>query len=453
MWLLINIDMIKIHGVGGFDEVGKNMAAVEYGNDVMLCDAGLYLPAVVSVSEREKIPTESGMRAIGALPNDHYLDEKNLRNKVRALLISHGHLDHVGAVPYLGHRYAKAGVYGTPYTLEVLKTLMPEGKILPNHLNYIKPDGNAIIKGDSSNFKVEFINMTHSTLQCSMIAVHTPDGVVLYANDYKLDNTPVMGDKPNYKRLKELSREGVKALIVNCLYAHAERKTPSEKIARGLLEDVMFTTENHNSGLIVTTFASHIARLKSIVEFGNKLGREVIFVGRSLAKYVSAADKIHQLPFKNKITIAAYAKHKEKILKKVNSDRSKYLIVCTGHQGESGAVLDRISRNQMPFKLQENDHIIFSSKTIPTPVNLAAKSDLQERLKKFKPRIFDNVHVSGHGAKEDLRDLIKLTNPEHVIPAHGDHSKTIAGMELSVEMGYKKNYNVHLLSNSEGIEL
>ena len=117
--------MIKIHGVGGFDEVGKNMAAIESGEDVMLCDAGLYLPAVVSVSERDKILTESGMRAIGALPNDHYLDEKNLRSKVRALLISHGHLDHVGAVPYLAHRY-KAGVYGTPYSMEVLKTLIPE---------------------------------------------------------------------------------------------------------------------------------------------------------------------------------------------------------------------------------------------------------------------------------------------------------------------------------------
>ncbi len=445
--------MLKIHGVGGFDEVGKNMAAIEYQDDVMLCDAGVYIPALIGVSEREKIPTESGMRALGALPNDNYLEEKNLRNKVRAFLISHGHLDHVGAVPYIAHKY-KAGIYGTPFTMEVLKTLLPESKQnITNAMNYIKPDGSAWIKGAKGKYEVEFINMTHSTLQCAMVAVHTPDGVVIYANDYKLDNTPVMGDKPNYKRLKQLSKEGVKALIVNCLYAHAELKTPSEKVARGLLEDVMFTTENHKSALIVTTFASHIARLKSIVEFGNKLNRKVVFIGRSLHKYSSAAAQIKQLPFANQVTMGTYAKQREKILKQVNSDRSKYLIVCTGHQGEAGAVLDRMSRNQLPFKLKEDDHIIFASKTIPTPENIAQRNELQTRLHAFKPRIFDNVHVSGHGAREDLRDLIKLTSPEHVIPAHGDHAKTIAGMKLSEEMGYKEGYNVHLLSNGKYIKI
>ena len=208
------------------------------------------------------------MRALGALPDDHYLEEKNLRNKVRAILVSHGHLDHVGAVQYIAPRY-NAGVYGTPYTMEVLKTLM-EDRTIPNKINYVPVNGYTTISG-KEKYKVEFINMTHSTIQCAIVAVHTPDGVVLYANDYKLDNTPVLGEKPNYQRLKELSKQGVKALIVNCLYAHADYKTPSEKIARGLLEDVLLTTENHKSALIVTTFASHIARLKSIVDFGEKL--------------------------------------------------------------------------------------------------------------------------------------------------------------------------------------
>lgn len=442
--------MIKIHGVGGYDEVGKNMTAIEHKEDVMLYDAGLYLPAVIGVSEREKIPTESGMRALGALPNDHYLDEKKLREKVRGILISHGHLDHVGATQYIAPRY-KAGIYGTPYTMEVLKTLM-EDRNIPNKLNSIPVNGSAYIQG-KQKYKVEFINMTHSTLQCSIVAVHTPDGVILYANDYKLDNTPVLGDKPNYKRLKELSKQGVKALIVNCLYAHADYKTPSEKIARGLLEDVMFTTENYKSALVVTTFASHIARLKSIVDFGEKLGRKVVFVGRSLQKYVTAGININQVPFKDRIVMAAYKNHKERILKQINANRSKYLLVCTGHQGEEGSVLDRISRGSLPFKLQEDDHIIFSSKTIPSPENIAQKGELYKRLKQFKPRIFDNVHVSGHGAKEDLRDLIKITNPEHVIPSHGDHSKTTSGMVLAEEMGYKKNYNVHLLSNGKHINI
>ena len=444
--------MIKIHGVGGYDEVGKNMTALETGSDVFLFDAGLHLPAIIGVKERDKVQDERGMRSVGAIPNDLYLEKKKLRNKVRALLISHAHLDHVGAVQYIAPRY-KAGVYGTPFTMEVLKTLMSDNDAtIPNKINSIKLNGSASIKG-KQNHKVEFINMTHSTIQCSVVAVHTPDGVVLYTNDYKLDNTPVIGEKPNYKRLKQLARKGIKAIVADSLYAPSDRKTPSEKIARGLLEDVLFTTENYKSGMVITTFSSHIARLKSIVEFGNKLGRKVLFVGRSLNKYTSAAIKVNSCPFKNKIEIATYRNQVERMLKRANSNKKDYLVVCTGHQGEPGSILDRMARDQLPYKISPDDHIIFSSKTIPTPENLISREELDKKLRRHKPRIFDNVHVSGHGGREDLRDLIKLTNPEHIIPSHGDFSKTKAGLDLAKEMGYKKNYNVHLLSNGKAITL
>ncbi|MEK6915864.1 MAG: MBL fold metallo-hydrolase RNA specificity domain-containing protein [Nanoarchaeota archaeon] len=444
--------MLKIHAVGGFSEVGKNMTAVECDEDVTLCDAGLFIPALVGVSEREKVPTEQGMRAIGALPDDHYLDKNNLREKVRSIAISHAHLDHVGAVQYLSHRY-KAGIYGTPYTIEVLKKLLPERGLQGNNrMHTVNPNGKVMIHG-KKKYKVEFINMTHSTLQCALVAVHTPDGVVLYANDYKLDNTPVLGDKPNYKRLKEISKEGVKALVVNCLYAHADKKTPSEQVAREMVRDTFNSLEDNKSGMIVTTFASHIARLKSIVDFGLKLDRKIVFIGRSLAKYVSAGEVIKQVPFRNKIIMATYKKQVEKTLRQVNADRSKYLVVCTGHQGEKGSVLDRMARNQLPFKIQSEDNIVFCSKTIPAPETIASKAELLKKLNDFNPRIFENVHVSGHGAKEDLIELIKLTNPETVIPSHGDHAKTIEGMHVAEGMGYKKGYNVHLLSNGESIKL
>jgi len=445
--------MLKIHAVGGFSEVGKNMTAVECDDDVTLCDAGLFIPALVGVSEREKIPTEHGMRAIGALPNDHYLDEKKLRDKVRSIAISHAHLDHVGAVQYLAHRYQKAGVYGTPYTMEVLKALLPsKGISINNKMHTIKPNNSATING-KKKYKVEFINMTHSTLQCALVAVHTPDGVVLYANDYKLDDTPVIGDKPNYKRLKEISKEGVKALVVNCLYAHADKKTPSEQVARDLVKNTLEGLDDNKAGLIVTTFASHIARLKSIVDFGQKLDRRIVFIGRSLSKYVLAGEAVNQVPFKNKIILATYKKQVEKILRQADSDRSKYLIVCTGHQGEKGSILDRMSRKQLPFRIQPKDNIVFCSKTIPAPETIASRAELMRRLDEYNPKIYDNIHVSGHGAREDLMELIKLTNPETVIPSHGDHSKTIPGMHVAEEMGYKKGYNVHLLSNGESIKV
>src|SRR3989344_454662 len=444
--------MLKIHAVGGFSEVGKNMTAVESGEDVTICDAGLFIPALVGVSEREKVPTEHGMRAIGALPDDHYLDEKKLRDKARSMAISHAHLDHVGAVQYIAHRY-KAGIYGTPYTTEVLKNLLPQrGLSVENKINTIKPNGIAHIKG-KKNYEVEFINMTHSTLQCALVAVHTPDGTVLYANDYKLDDTPVLGDKPNYKRLKEISKQGVKALVVNCLYAHSEKKTPSEQVARDMVRDTLHSLEDNKSGMIVTTFASHIARLKSIVDFGQKLNRKIVFVGRSMAKYVSAGESIGQVPFKKNIILATYKKQVDKMLRQAEADRSKYLIVCTGHQGEKGSVLDRIARNQLPYKIRSGDNVIFCSKTIPAPETIASKAELLIKLNDSNPNIYDNIHVSGHGAREDLMELIKLTNPENVIPSHGDHAKTIPGMHVAEEMGYKKGYNVHLLSNKESIKI
>ena len=443
---------MRIHTIGGYNEVGKNMTILETGDDAIMFDSGLFLPAVVSVQEKEKIPTENGMRALGALPDDLYLEKHNLRNKIRAILVSHAHLDHVGAIPYNSYRY-NADVLGTPFSMEVLNTLLADSnQRLKNRIIPIQPNGSYNVKG-RKNYHVEFLNMTHSTIQCSIIAVHTPEGIVMYANDFKLDNSPVFGDKPNYRRLRELSRIGIKALVVDCLYATDDRKTPSEKIAKGLLEDVFFSTDNHNSGMIVTTFSSHIARLKTITELGQKLHREVLFMGRSLNKYTTAAKNIGKAPFLKNVQILSYKKKIEQVLKRVNKNRRHYLLVCTGHQGEPGSVMDRLSRNALPFHISSDDQVIFSSKTIPTPINEANRNQLEKRLKKHNARIFDNVHVSGHGGREDLRDLFKLLNPAHIIPAHGDLKKLTAGVELAHEMGYKVNKDVHLMQNGQMLSI
>lgn len=443
---------MKIHTIGGYNEVGKNMTALESNGEVILFDSGIFLPAIVGVTEREKIPTERWMRDLGALPDDDYLDRMGLRSKVKAILVSHAHLDHVGGLPYNAHRY-NADIVGTPFTMEVLKQIMQDNnQNVPNKIVSIKPNGTYTTKG-KNKFKVEFLNMTHSTIQSSMIAVHTPEGVVLYANDYKLDNSPVYGDKPNYKRIKELAKKGVKALVVDCLYAPDDRKTPSEKIAKGLLEDVLFTTENKNSGLIISTFSSHIARLKTISEFGKKLNREVVFFGRSLNKYVLAARNVGKAPFIKDVKIFSYRNQMERAMKRINKNKSNYLVVCTGHQGEPGSILDRVAKNQLPLRISNEDHLIFSSKTIPTPITEETKAHLVERFRRRQVRMFDNVHVSGHGGREDLRDLIKLTKPEHVIPSHGDLKKTTAGARLAQEMGYKMNKDVHLSENGQVIEI
>jgi len=445
---------MKIYTIGGFSEVGKNMTAVETGGEVFIFDMGFFLPAIVELEEkeREKKYNEKKLRSIGAIPQDILLDRLGLRNKVRAIFLAHAHLDHIGAIPFIAQRY-NAEIIGTPFTIEVLKTLLGDEDIrLRNRIKMIQPNSSYNINS-KRKYTVDFINITHSIPQTSLIALHTPEGVVLYANDFKLDNTPILGKKPNYEKIKEIAKKGVKALIVDSLYADAERKTPSEKIARGLLEDVMLTTNNENSGILITTFSSHIARLKSIVDFGKKLNRQIIFVGRSLHKYVSAAHKSKICPFYNDISLITYRKQVFSALKKINKNRAKYLLVCTGHQGEPHSVLDRLSRNELPFSFRQQDHIIFSSSIIPTPITVSNRSQLEKRLKKRGVRIFSDAHVSGHASREDLRDFISMINPEHIIPAHGDLSKRTPLAELATEMGYKLGKNVHLMQDGQKLKL
>jgi len=347
-----------------------------------------------------------------------------------------------------------APIYGTPFTIQVLDSLLRDNDIvLRNKIHAIKPNTTFFVQGKNQKYKIDFINITHSTAQCLMIAIHTPKGAILYAPDFKLDDTPVFGLKSNYKRLKEISKEGIIAFLCDSLYAPHDGKTPSEKIARALLEETLLTIQNRNAGMIVTTFSSHIARLKSIVEFGKKLNREVVFLGRSLNKYSSAAKNAGIAPFLNDIRISKYRRQVEKTLHKVERRRKDYMIVCTGHQGEPGSILERLSRHQLPFKLNQNDNIVFSSSVIPTPVNQEQFAKMEGRLKKSKPRIFRDVHVSGHPKREDLRDIMQIINPQHVIPAHAGIDKTKYMADLVGEMGYKLGKQCHLMQDGGVLEL
>ena len=437
---------IRVIPIGGFNEVGKNMTAIDLGEDVIILDGGFHLPAIVALQESERVYSEKKFRAIGAIPDDLILDKLGLREKVRAIIPSHAHLDHIGALPYIANRY-NAPIVATPFTIEVLRSLLKDEKIhTKNKLISVPPNGSYEIQGKNRKYKVEFINITHSTIHSALLAIHTPDGVICYSNDFKLDDNPILGEKHNYAKMKEIAKEGVKVLICDSLYSGADRKTASEKVARTMLEDVLLSTDSRNQGLIVTTFSSHIARLKSITDFGKKINRKMIFMGRSLAKYTNAAAKVNMCPFRKDIEIATYRHQLEKKLKQVANNRGEYMIVCTGHQGEPGSILDRIGKNKLNYQLNKNDHIVFSSSVIPTEITIENRNALDSRLKKKGARMFNNIHVSGHGGKEDIRDLINYLNPEHIIPAHGPHDKTKPLIDLGKEMGYKPKF-LHLTSN------
>ena len=411
--------MIEICAVGGYNEVGKNMTAIKVDDEVVIIDMGLHMENYIKFTEEDEDVrniSAAQLLKVGAIPDDSVI--KDWRSKVKAIIPTHAHLDHVGALIFLANKY-KAPIICTPFTREVIKTISTDEKIkLKNNIKTLNVNSTYKL---SKNITVEFINMTHSTPQTVMVALHTKYGVILYANDFKFDNHPIIGKKPNYKRLKELSKKGVLCAIVDCTRAKRHVKTPSENVAREMLRDVMLGTDSKNKTVIVTTFSSHLARLKSIVEFGKRMNRKIVFLGRSLAKYTQSGENIGLVNFSKEVEIVKFGKQIRRKLKEIEADgREKYLMVVTGHQGETKATLSKIADKVLPFKLYSEDHIIFSCTIIPSPTNIANREMLENKLKKHGVRIFKDIHVSGHAAREDLRDLINLVQPKNLIPAHGD---------------------------------
>jgi ribonuclease J len=443
---------IEFFAVGGFSEAGRNMAAVKIDEDVIILDMGFFIPRILDIEEENKAKeylTRERLIKIGAVADDSILDPY-IKN-VKAIILGHCHLDHIGAVPYLAKRY-NCPVYGTPFTIEVLKNSMRDDKLsISNELKAISPGSSFKV---SSKIRVDMINITHSTLQAAVIAIHTPYGVIVYANDFKLDNSPTLGKKPDYESLRALGDSGkVLLLVCDSLYAGNESKTPSEKVAREMLRDVLLGIDNEGHSIIVTTFASHIARLKSIVDTGEELNRSIVFMGRSLKKYIVAAEALKLASFSERIKILAYRDQIKKELKKIEKNRGKYLIVCTGNQGEPNSTLVRIANGEYPFKFLAEDHVIFSSKTIPAKENIENREKLETNLKHKRVRIFKDIHVSGHAAKEDLRDFIDMLKPKNIIPIQGDTEILETLSNLAEEMGYEKGKNVFVLSDSDIIEV
>ena len=294
--------------------------------------------------------------------------------------------------------------------------------------------------------------MTHSTPHTVMVALHTKYGIIVYANDFKFDRFPTLGEKPNYKRLKELGKKGVLCLILDSTYSQSYTKTPSESVAKEMLKDVLLGTGNKGKAVFVTTFSSHIARLRSIVECGKKMNRKIVFLGRSLSKYCKASESVGIAKFSD-VQIVKYRNDIKRTLGKIcKKGIGKYLVVLTGHQGEPKAALSRIVNGDLGFKFEPDDHVVFSCKTIPTPTNIENRRVLEEKLKNQHVRIFTDIHVSGHAAREDSRDLINLARPKHIIPAHGEHKMTSAMADLALEMGYKEK-NIHVMRDGQILKI
>ncbi|MEK6903068.1 MAG: RNase J family beta-CASP ribonuclease [Nanoarchaeota archaeon] len=443
---------VKICPVGGYDEVGKNMTAVKVGEETVILDMGFHLPSLVKYEEsghsRQKISNEHLIK-LGIIPDDRVLD--SWKPSVKAIVSSHAHFDHVGAVPHMCGAY-QAPVLGTPFTTEFLRMISEDNGLL--YKNPVKTVNLGSSYKVSENIEIEFIGTTHSTPQSAMVALHTKKGVILYTNDFKFDDHPVIGKKPDYARLKELGEEGVFAVVADSLYSGCHQKTPSERIARELLKDTMLSAEAQDNPIIITCFSSNIARLKSIAEFGKKLNRKITFLGRSLLKYTNVAKNIGLIDFSKGAEIIGNAERIQKKFARIEKEGPEnYVIVCTGGQGEQNSVLSRMLHGIYHFKFGAEDSMIFSNKTIPVSPNIENREHMEKKLESHGVKIYKDVHVSGHASREDLRELIKLINPQHIIPGHGHHKLVKPMEDLAVEMGFTPKHQVHLCKNGKTLTL
>jgi len=451
---------IEIFAVGGYEEVGRNCTAVKYGDEIIIFDMGFHMERVITLGEEENSNIQSlslkQLRELDAVPDDTVLEK--YRGKVVGIVCNHGHLDHIGAIPKLASRY-KAPIISTPYTIELIESLKSESKPQIKNQLLVMKAGESIEL--SKNFTLEFIHVTHSIPDTVVSVLHTPDGAVVYLNDYKLDNFPQLGEKPDYKRLKKVGREGVKALIVETVRIERERKTPSESVARALLEDVLLGRE-HENALFVTTFASHLQRINSIIEIGLAMGRQPTLLGRSMHRYSSLGEKVGIIDIPDNVKTFGRGKAIANFLQKAKKDIHKHMFICTGHQGEPGSVLDRLASRQFPYLIHPGDEVVFSSSVIPSPINEDNHYRLSSKLKNQGARLFEGVHTSGHASKEDHRDMLLMLRPENIVPCHGPIQKLASYAELASEMNMLSEYtnceyslgqNVHLLHNGQRKEI
>ena len=443
---------IEICTIGGYSETGGNSTAIKIDDEVVILDMGLNMENYIRYTEDEEINdmTYQELLKVKAVPDYQLIED--WRSKVIGLVPSHGHLDHVGAIPFAASLFPNASIVCTPYTAEVLRSIFNDEKIkIPNKL--ILLNLNSMYKL-SERVQVELVNVTHSIPHASLIVLHTPYGKIVYANDYKFDRQPTLGKTPNFTRLQEIGNEGVLLLIVESLYSHEHKKTPSESVAQQMLKDVMLGVNTEGRAVIITTFSSHLARLKSIIDLGKKLNRKILFIGRSLSKYVTAGQRIDLIDFESDVTLIKHRDKVEKIFKKIMKDgKHKYLLVVTGHQGEPKAILSRLARKELPFTFGNGDIVIFSCSVIPVELNKNNRDILERELTNHGVRIFRDIHVSGHAAREDHRDLIELIKPKHIIPSHGEKDKAMHMVSLALEMGYKQGRTVHVMEDGKRIIL
>ncbi len=417
---------VKIIFLGGVGEIGKNMTALEYGNDIIIIDAGLTFPD-------EELP---GIDLV--IPDISYLVAN--KQKIRGLLVTHGHEDHVGGIAYL-LKEINVPVYATKLTLALADNKLREQRINKAQLICVRP-GDTIKLGC---FSVEFINVNHSIAGAVALNIETPNGRIFHSGDFKIDLTPVAGEQIDLSRIAEIGRSGVKLLLCESTNVERQGYTMSETVV-GTTLDHLFA-ENASRRIIVATFASNVHRLQQIVDLAAKYRRKVALSGRSMLNVVDAATKIGELSIPEGVLIDV-----EKI--KNYFDR-EIVIVSTGSQGEPMSALTRMASGEFnKVTVGVNDTIIISASPIPGNEKMIYKviNNLYRKGANVVYESLEKIHVSGHACQEELKILHSLLKPQFFIPVHGEYRHLKRHARLAVELGMSEN-NILIADIGNCVEL
>jgi ribonuclease J len=442
---------IEIIAVGGYDEVGRNMTAVRCGKEIVIFDMGLRLDQLMIHEDAEVDEMHSlDLIRIKAIPDDTILQK--VEGTVKAIVCSHGHLDHIGAIPKLAHRY-KAPIIATPYATELIRQqISGEKKFGVNNRLFALSAGQRYTL--SPQLVLEFVHTQHSIIDTVTPVLHTPHGAIVYACDFKFDRTPVIGKPPDFARFRQLGKEGVLALIVESTYIHRPGRCPSERVARDLVRDVITSYEDDKSAILVSTFSSHIARVKTIAECAHEIGRKPVFLGRSMQKYSVTAEQMKFVSFPETASVFGDRRTVDRVMRRMMKEgKDKFVPIITGHQGEPGSILTRIALGDTPYQIARGDKVIFSANVIPNPMNVGQRYVVSQHLKKAGARIFEDLHVSGHAYREDHYEFLQMLQPQHVIPAHADLTMTAGYATFAGDLGYTANKDVHPMRNGERLRI
>jgi ribonuclease J len=444
---------VEIATIGGYEEVGRQMTAVRAGDDVVIFDMGLNLSQVLIHDNVETEKMHSlDLIDMGAIPDDRVMSD--LEGDVQAIVPTHGHLDHIGAISKLAHRY-DAPIVATPFTIELVKQQVDS----ENKFNV----GNDLVKmsaGETMSIgdrcELEFVNVSHSIIDAINPVLHTPEGAVVYGLDKRMDHSPVIGDPIDMQRFREIGREGegVLCYIEDCTNAGRKGRTPSESVARRHLKDVMYSIEDYDGGIVATTFSSHIARVKSLVEFADDIGRQPVLLGRSMEKYSGTAERLDFVEFPDDLGMYGHRKSVDRTFKRIMKEgKENYLPIVTGHQGEPRAMLTRMGRGETPYQIEDGDKVLFSARVIPEPTNEGQRYQSERLLRMQGARIYDEIHVSGHLREEGHYQMLDALQPQHVIPAHQDLKGFAPYVDLCENQGYALGRDLHVTRNGNMIQL